>query len=231
MDYLKNLKYYNSKDTHFYVGVVILVIGGVLFALGQFFHAFWLPYQTTIGLIVAIAGGLVAFVPRYMRSSGKDIDDAVEMMTHDYANAAAESIGITHMLLKKPRSVYFGRYTYDGENVLVRRSKTDAKYRSNAYTASAILYTRSGIFVSQKSFSLTDDRVNETVWDRVYGALEKAEVESIEHTFADEHKKNLFFVVITAEDGTKIRLPAEHNAALDRICEDINDQIKMAKNR
>ena len=147
------------------------------------------------------------------------------------ARISAESIGITHMLLKKPRSVYFGRYTYDGENVLVRRSKTDAKYRSNAYTASAILYTRSGIFVSQKSFSLTDDRVNETVWDRVYGALEKAEVESIEHTFADEHKKNLFFVVITAEDGTKIRLPAEHNAALDRICEDINDQIKMAKNR
>lgn len=229
MDYSKNLKYYNSKDTHFYIGFVTLIIGGVLFAIAQLFH-FWLfPYQPTISLIVAIAGGLVAFVPRSMRSSGKDIDDAVEMMTKDYATAAAESIGITHMLLKNPKPVYFGRYTYDGDDILVRRSKTDSKYRSNAYTASAILYTRAGVFLSQKCVSLTEDRVTETVCDYVYGDLQKAEVTFTEHTFADEHKKKLFFVTITACDGTEVRLPAEQNAALDRICDDINEQIKNAK--
>ncbi len=229
MDYEKNLKYYHSKDTHFYIGFVILIIGGVVFGLGQFFHAFLFPAQTSIGLIVAIIGGLIAFVPRYLRSSGKDLDDAVESMTKDYATEAATSIGISHMLVKNPKPVYFGAYTYDGENVLIRRSKTDSKYRSNTYTVSAILFTRAGIFVSQKSVSLTEDAVKETVCDFVYGDLEKAEVVYTEHTFEDQYKKTIAHVVITANDGTKLMLPAEQNAALDRICDDINDEIKAAK--
>ena len=43
MDFEKNLKYYNSKDTHFYIGFVTLIIGGVLFALSQLFHFQVLP--------------------------------------------------------------------------------------------------------------------------------------------------------------------------------------------
>lgn len=229
MDYLKNLKYYNSKDTHFYIGFVILILGGVLFALGQFFYAWFIPYQTTVGIIIAIGGALLAFVPRSMRSSGKDIDEAVASMTNDYAKNAAENIGITHMLMKNKKLATLGTFTYDGENTLVRRSKTDAKYRSNAYTVSAILFTKAGIFVPQKSFSLTDDRVNETVSDFVYADLANATVESLEHTFADSHKKKLFYITITANDGKTLRIPAEQSAALDRICEEINEQIRNAK--
>ena len=231
MDFEKNLKYYNSKDTHFYIGFVTLIIGGVLFALSQLFHFQVLPRQSSVGLIVAIVGALVAFVPRYMRSGGQDIDNAVEMMTKEYATASIENIGITHMVLKKPHPVQLGSFTYDREDLLVRRSKTDSKYRSNAYTVSAILFTKAGIFVSMKNFSLTDDRVEETVSDFVYTDLEKADVTAWEQTLPDEHKKKLFAIVITAADGTELHLPAEQSAALDRICEDINDQIKIAKSR
>ena len=231
MDFEKNLKYYNSNDTHFYIGFVTLIIGGVLFALAQLFHAFFLPYQPTIGLIVAIIGALVAFVPRYMRSGGQDIDNAVEMMMKDYATASIENIGITHMVLKAPRPVQFGSFTYDREDLLVRRSKTDSKYRSNAYNMTAILFTKAGMFISVKNFSLTDDRVEETVSDFVYTDLDKAEVVYTEKTLPDEHKKRLAFIVITANDGTTLQLPAEQSAALDRICDDINDQIKIAKSR
>ncbi len=229
MDYTKNLKYYNSKDTHFYIGFVILIIGGVLFGLTRLFSAWFLPYQDTIGLILAIAGGLLAFVPRYMRSSGKDIDDCVESVAHDYADQAIESIGISHMVLKQPKPVYFGSFTYDGENTLVRRSKTDSKYRSNMYTVSAILFTKAGIFVSQKSFSLTEELSNETVSSFVYGELVGAEVESHEQMLPDGHKKKIVSIIITADDGQKLSLPAEQSAAFDRICDDLNDQIKNAK--
>ena len=231
MDFKKNLKYYHSNDTHFYIGFVTLIIGGVFFAIAQLFHFWFFPYQPTISLIVAIVGALVAFVPRYMRSGGQDIDNAVTMMTKDYATASAENIGITHMLLKNPRPVQFGSFTYDRDDLLVRRSKTDAKYRSNAYTVSAILFTKAGIFVSVKKFSLTDDRVEETVSDFVYLDLKNAEVTYTEQTLPDGHKKRLACIVITASDGTTLHLPAEQSAALDRICEDINDQIKMAKSR
>lgn len=231
MDFEKNLKYYHSNDTHFYIGFVTLIIGGVFFAIAQLFHFWFFPYQPTISLIVAIVGALVAFVPRYMRSGGQDIDNAVTMMTKDYATASAENIGITHMLLKNPRPVQFGSFTYDRDDLLVRRSKTDAKYRSNAYTVSAILFTKAGIFVSVKKFSLTDDRVEETVSDFVYLDLKNAEVTYTEQTLPDGHKKRLACIVITTSDGTALHLPAEQSAALDRICEDINDQIKMAKSR
>lgn len=231
MDFEKNLKYYNSNDTHFYIGFVTLIIGGVFFALAQLFHFWIFPYQPTISLIVAIVGALVAFVPRYMRSGGQDIDNAVTLMTKDYTTASAENIGITHMILKNPRPVQFGSFTYDREDLLVRRSKTDSKYRSNAYTVSAILFTKAGIFVSMKNFSLTGDRVEETVSDFVYTDLQKAEVTAWEQTMPDGHKKKLFAIAITAEDGTALRLPAEQSAALDRICDDINDQIKIAKSR
>ena len=231
MDFEKNLKYYHSNDTHFYIGFVTLIIGGVFFAIAQLFQFWFFPYQPTISLIIAIVGALIAFVPRYMRSGGQDIDNAVEMMTKEYATASIENIGITHMVLKKPHPVQLGSFTYDREDLLVRRSKTDSKYRSNAYTVSAILFTKAGIFVSMKNFSLTDDRVDETVSDFVYTDLEKADVTAWEQTLPDEHKKKLFAIVITAADGTELHLPAEQSAALDRICEDINDQIKIAKSR
>ena len=74
MDYNKNIRYFKSSDAHFYIGIVVLAVGAILFLLSQAFWLYLIPYQPVVGLFVAVIGAVIAWVPRSLRSSEKDID-------------------------------------------------------------------------------------------------------------------------------------------------------------
>ena len=76
MDYGKNLKYFNSTDKLFYIGLPILIVGALL-VVCELLWFFFIPYQMLIGLAIAVLGAALAFVPRSLRASEKDLDAIV----------------------------------------------------------------------------------------------------------------------------------------------------------
>ena len=160
MDYQKNLKYFKSTDTHYYIGLPLMVLGGILFVMARIFWTYLFWYQDIIGILLLIIGAIIAFVPRSLRSSEKDIDEAVILMTRDYEKEMAESLGITSYLSKEAAPLLVGAYTYE-KDALCRRGKTDRKLRSNHYRAAALLFTRNGLCIAEKIFSLTEEQLSE----------------------------------------------------------------------
>lgn len=229
MDYRKNLKYFKSTDTHFYIGLPLAIIGGILFVLAYIFWIYLFWYQDMIAIALIVAGAVIAFVPRSLRSSEKDIDAVIASQTENYAKESAEALGLTSSLARNMPPVVIGGYSFDHENALVRKGKDDSKFRSDKYIAAALLFTKQGFCVSTKEFSLTEEHMNETVSEFHYSDLANICVENGEHILANGVKIKSAALVIVASDGKMLRIPVKNTAAIDKLCGDINYMIDAVK--
>lgn len=226
MEYERNLKYYKSNDKHLHIGMIILGVGVLLFAIGNLLGFRMFRMQTPLAMTIMGIGAWVAFVPAGMRSNEHDIDDAVLRSTDKYDEEVAENVNIT--LSRRIKPVLFGNFIYDGEDVLVRRGLSDRKYRSSKYVASALLFTKDGIYISQKTFSLIEDSTVETDMEFVFEYLDEVYAVQEERVFGEDKVKLHFFVI--KEDGEeKARIPVKYNAIVDRVCDDVNNAIAEAK--
>ena len=228
MNYQKNLKYFKSTDTHYYIGLPIFALGAIFFIMGYIFWTYLFPYQNLVGIALIIIGAIVAFVPRSFRSSEKDIDDAVTEMTKDYETTAAEELGITSLLLREQKPLLIGTYTYEND-ALYRRGKIDRKFRSDHYTAAALLFTKHGICISEKQFSLTEDSVKENIHEFRYTDIDGLFIETTEQHFTNEEKTTVANLIIKTDGKPVFSLPVTQNAVLERTCDDINLRINRIK--
>ena len=228
MDYQKNLKYFKSNDKHFYIGIGLLVLGVILFVVSWFFYLWFIPYQAQIGFLLIAVGAGTAFIPRSLRSNSRDLDDAVARATEKYAEKTAEEVGLESSLIRNIKPVVVGDYTYD-ENVLVRRAKDDRRVRTSVYTATAMLFTKTGIYMSQKKIDLIEDKVTESYAEFVYNDIDKVSTVTEEKVFGDGTKAKIAFIVITVGGKEAMRIPTAKGSAADKLCDDINHMIKTAK--
>lgn len=226
MDYERNLKYYKSNDKHFYTGIIILGVGVLILAIGELLGFRIFRGQTSVALTIMGIGALIAFLPSSKRANEHEIDDAVLRATDKYDEEVAENVNIT--LSRRIKPVLFGEFVYDGDDVLVRRGLSDRKYRSSKYVASALLFTKDGVYISQKTFSLIEDNTAETDMEFVFEYLDEVYAVQEERVFGEDKVKVSFFVI--KEDGEeKARIPVKYNAMVDKVCDDVNNAIKEAK--
>jgi hypothetical protein len=92
-----------------------------------------------------------------------------------------------------------------------------------------LLFTKDGVYISQKTFSLIEDKTVESDMefafediDEVYSVLE-------ERVFGEKEKTKVCFLVINENGEEKARIPAKYNAILDRVCDDIDNAAAEAK--
>lgn len=227
MDLKKNLKYFQSNDKHFYIGVCILGLGLVLFAFNFVFRGFGRFLMTPAVLMIA-AGAAIAFVPLSYRSSGRELDEAVARKLEKYEEKTAEETGLDDSLIRTVKPTVVGDYTYD-EGALFRRERTDRRMRTSIYTATALIFTNTGIFTAQKKISLIDETETETTAEYVYEDIDNVGTVTEEKTFEDGTKSKLSFIVITAGGKELVRIPTEKVSASDRLCDDINHVIENVK--
>ncbi len=228
MDYQKNIKYFKSNDKHFYIGIGILAVGAILFVLAMFLNLWFLPYQGPISVALIGAGAGVAFIPRSLRSNSRDLDDAVARATEKYAEKTAQAVGLEDSLIRNIKPVVVGDYTYE-ENALMRRAKDDRRVRTSVYTATAMLFTKTGIYLAQKKISLIQDLVTESDAEFVYSDLDGVSVVMEEKTFEDGTKAKIAFIVIMAGGKEAMRIPTAKGSAADKLCDDINHMISLSK--
>lgn len=220
MDYRKNIRYFKSSDVHFYVGIPIVILGASLFVMGQFFWIYFIPYQSMAALLAVLVGAVIAWVPRWLRSDEKEIDDYIATKKEGYVEKAAEKLGLSSSFMPGREPIVIGGFDFDSGDVLCRRGKDDRKYRSSLYTSAVLFLTKNGLCAVKKSFSLTEDLEHETVKEIPYCEIDDAKVVCEEKTVGTD-KIKYFCFVITANGAELLRVPAAQDAILERICEDI----------
>lgn len=230
MDFKKNLKYFQSNDKHFNVGVFVLGAGLVLFALTFLIRRLGF-FLMSPSLVLIAVGAAIAFVPLSYRSSGKDLDEDAARKIEKYEEITADETGLSDSLLRMIKPTVVGDYTYD-EGVLFRRERTDRRMRTSIYTATALIFTKTGIFTAQKKISLIDDTDAETTAEYVYEEIDSVGTVTEEKIFEDGTRSMLSFIVINADGKEIARIPTEKVSAADRLCDEINhviDNVKAGK--
>ncbi len=228
MDYGKNIKYFKSTDKLFYIGLPMLILGAILFIL-PFLWFYLFPYQEVVGIILAVTGGALAFIPRSMRTSEKELDTIVTSMTDGYTKEVIEKLGLERHILKTIPATALGNYIYDEPDIMIRRGKDDRKCRTSKYSTAAVLCTKSGVVFSQKTFSLTDETVTEATYEFLYADLDAVSVFDGEYTLADGNKIKDARFIITENGKQALSLPTVHIIAVDRLAEEINRMIAATK--
>lgn len=227
MDYQRNLKYYNSNDKHFYAGIIVLGVGLVLFAIGNLLGFRMFRMQTPVSMTIMGIGALIAFVPASGRSNEHDIDEAVLRATERYLEETEESVNIT--LSRRIKPVLLGDFVYSGEGVLVRRGRSDRHYRTSKYTASALLFTKDGVYISQKTISLTEEAEEETDMQFAFEDMDSVSPVCEELVFDEKNSTKIWFLSISENGKESARIPVKYNATIDKLCDDVNHAIAEAK--
>ena len=229
MNYQKNLKYFESNDKHFYTGLGILGVAVILFALTVFFHVRMFPFQEVAVMIVAAAGAITAFVPLYYRSSEAEIEEAIAKKMAGYDEQTIESVGITGLIPSKLKSTVTGNYVYDAEGVMLRKGKDDRKYRSTLYKTCAVIFTKYGIYVAQKVFSLVEDKEVEDSAQFGYDDLDGVSVVDKEINVGEGKSIKVTFLVFIENGKDALYIPIKSGATTDRFADDINRYIEEVK--
>ncbi len=227
MDYKRNIKYYNSNDRHFYVGVIIMGVAAVFFAISNILGLHFMPMQTPLCLGIALVGAVVAFAPASGRASENEIDEAVLRATQKYDEETLESVHIT--LSRRIKPALLGNFVYDGEGVIARRGRAVRKYRSSKYTVAALLFTNDGVYISQKTFSLIADEKNETEMQFAFEDMDSVYTVCEERVFDEKYNTKIWFFVISEGGKEALRIPVKYNASVDSLCESVNRAIAEAK--
>lgn len=228
MDYNKNIKYLKSNDKAFYTGVVVMAVGVLLIALTLLFHLWFFPMQSTVSLLLIAIGAGIAFIPRSMRSNSGDLDNAIAQITDKFAEKTAESTGLSGLLIKNIQPFETGAYTFD-DNALARRAKGDRKVRTSVYTASAMLFTKTGIYVAQKKISLIEDKITESNAEFLYDDIDKIFTFADDVTLADGSRSRSSYIVISENGKEAIRIPTANGSAADKLCDDVMHMIELSK--
>ncbi len=224
MDYQKNLKYFKSTDTHYYIGLAVMALGGFLFVLGYIFWTYLFPYQDIAGIALLVIGAIVAFIPASLRSSEKDIDEAVLTVCKNYKDSI-DNMPLAAQSLSGLSSVLTGAYDYE-EATYLRRGKIDRKFRSDRYTASALLFTKYGIYISEKKFSLTDNQEEESTREFHYTDIDQIETENEAYRFANGEHTTLTYLVIRRNGEIIDRIPASPGTATQTTLTAVNTHIQ-----
>ena len=221
MDFEKNIKYFNSTDTLFYIGIPIFAIGAI-FVICELFWFWFIPYQILIGLILAAIGAGLAFIPRSKRANETEIDAIVSSITENYDKKVIESLNIQKQLVRNIAPLVIGNYVYDKKDLLMRQGKDDRKWRTSQYSVATILCTKNGIVISHKTFSLIDESETEVLYEIFYSDIDRISADDKEFLRDDGIKIKDAGLNITKKDGEILSLPMLHVVAIDQLCEDIH---------
>lgn len=227
MDFIRNEKYFRSTNTHFYIGLIMLCVGGTLAVLQRVFWFYY--YLFLIGIALAVAGAITAFVPQWKKSSDKDIDDQISKEKDGYLKSKINELGLAGALSPNADSILISEYEYDDS--LIKRG-LDGKIRASSYCITAVIVTKTGVVTAKKSFSLINESRSEEIKEILFSEADRAETIMRSVPFREDKDnteiKTMDFVIYRG-GAAAFRAPAAMNAIVENLASNINALIKRAK--
>ncbi len=225
MNYEKNKKYLNDTDGHYYIGIIMVVAGALLFLVGVV-GGWFIPYQLYVASAILVIGAIIAFVPSIGTSNEDEFDRYIKKNIDELEEKVKDE------LLKKdkkqtvePESV--GNYIFDTEGALYRKSRKDGKYRTSVYSATTFVFRKESLYIKNITFSTVNDEKTESTYDIRYDSVPKIDIVSRAHklTGKTSYTVKIHEIVIKNEEYS-ITIPVISSVYIDELCEKINIQVK-----
>ena len=150
MEIKRNQKYFTSKGINviLIVGLVICLLGAILLFDGN---------TRPFGLVILLVGSAVAVYGSGAKSGEADIDNQI----HGIVKDIPEQAQIKHEVyerhfLKIINPVFLRGFDYSAEDLLCKKGP-DHKFRTQAYNAAQLYFTKEKIYIYGRHLSLVDD--------------------------------------------------------------------------
>jgi len=229
MQYTKNQKYLKGNDTHYYIGLVLVGLGVLLFMMGEMMWIYIVPYQFFAATFMAMIGGLFICIPSAGAANEEEIDAEVKARTDELSARALEALP-KNMKKQAESPTVVGQFILDRDNVIIRKGRKDGKYRSSLYSAAIIIFKTESVYVHLCTFSLVSDETNEITYDIPYMNKPKAEIEARDNVLINNKATvSLKELIITDNEETHIRIPVINSVLIDEICDKLNSEVKRFK--
>ena len=229
MNHIKNLKYLKSNDLHFYIGWSILILGLILFVLGEILWLYILPFQFFFSLGFIITGAVVTFVPAAGRATEEELDNEIKAHTEHLCQKTSSALEKL-MLYRDETPTVVGRYVLEGDGIIVRRGRRDQKYRSSLYKGAVIAFKKNALYVMTTNLSLVDGQKSENVVEFPYTSHPEA---TVEESFVDSLTKNGIrkraYTLTIKDDNNSVSIPIENSVVIDELCEKLSRSVRTAK--
>lgn len=223
METKRNLKYFTSKGINpvFIVGLAITAIGLILMIV---------PQTAPFGLVLALVGVGVAVFATGAKSGEAEIDNQLLGIIKDIPEQAM----IKHEVYERSfnpivKPVFLKGFDYRIEGVYCKKGP-DYKYRTSAYNAAQLYFSREKIVVYGKHISLVDDSEGasyEIIGSALYEDVKEARIEESEFTLADGRKVPVHSFVLETKSGEKlVDFSVEYGADVDKAAADINHAVE-----
>ena len=223
METKRNLKYFTSKGINpvLVVGLAIVAVGLILMIV---------PQTRPFGLVLALVGVGVAVFASGSKSGEEEIDNQIEGIVKDIPEQAM----IKHEVYERHfnpiiKPIFLRGYDYRTEGIICKKCP-DYKYRTTAYNAAQIYFSRDKVVVYGKHISLVDDSEAanyEICSSSVYENIKEARVDETTFTLEDGRTVPVHSFVLETKDGEKmIDFSVEYGADVDKAVADINHAVE-----
>jgi len=218
METKRNQKYFASKGIN-----VILIIGLVICLVGivLLFEQNTRPF----GLVILLVGSAVAVFGSGAKSGEAEIDNQIHSIVKDLPEQAQIKHEVYERhFLKIINPIFLKGFDYSADDLLCKKGP-DHKFRTQAYNAAQLYFTREKIYIYGKHLSLVDDSegANYEISNVIlYENVAKAYVEPTTVKVAGREVK-VFYFVLELKDGTDaLKISVDYGADVDKACDDIN---------
>ncbi|MBQ4066823.1 MAG: hypothetical protein IJD22_04160 [Clostridia bacterium] len=218
MEIKRNQKYFTSKGIN-----VILIVGLVICLLGiiLLFQLNTRPF----GIVILLVGSAVAVYGSGSKSGEADIDNQIHSIVKDIPEQAQIKHEVYERhFLKIINPILLKGFDYSCKDLLCKKGP-DHKFRTQAYNAAQLYFTREKLYIYGKHLSLIDDAegANYEISDVIpYENIDKAEVEATSVKVNGREIKVFYFVLRLKDGKDALRITVEYGADVDKACDDIN---------
>lgn len=222
MEYERNKKYFLARTFWFrHVGIALVALGATLFIIGYFsYNYYFLP----VGVVLAVIGAVVGWLPSSGRASEKDVIAEIERKTEPSVERALEKTGLKYKTADNLPPQKVTGFLFDPENPYIRRGE-DGHWRTSDCVCTVLIFTDSGVCAVSEKFSLVEnENVKTTRLELPFGNFDGAKFDVEEHKVAYGKKvETVRFsrLVFTLEEKVVASIPAEKTANLEIMTEDM----------
>ncbi|MBO5212658.1 MAG: hypothetical protein J6B60_03870 [Clostridia bacterium] len=223
MNIKHNINYFKKSDALKYIGIALMVGGGILFIF-----AYGLLYLVSLALLPIGITFLLLGVSG--KSNDADIDACIKEETKNLYVKLEDSFKYKKRILKHLTPETLEGYEYN-DTVMIKRTKEGA-LRSSEYTKAIVYILSDELYITERNVSLTSQNTRSNLYEIPYDMIKSVDIvrEDKKLTFLGKvYETNTIHLVIKYGMGTVLSLPMQNDVRSLQIAEKINNVIKNYK--